>query len=148
MADIIKRIQDESGAVRDDAAVGIEFAEDYMEKEGIRFYYATVAHKWILMKLSGKQFKHLDDFDKATVMAYCLAHKMPDHLTELSAQMRKATIFEKALDFFIKKNISPEILAGINELMLHPYSDAEGENPTSPAPSTSTGGADLSTDLP
>ena len=73
---------------------------------------------------------------------------MPDHLTELSAQMRKATIFEKALDFFIKKNISPEILAGINELMLHPYSDAEGENPTSPAPSTSTGGADLSTDLP
>lgn len=149
MADAVTRIQEKAGSLRDDAAVGIEFAEDYVEKEGIRFYYATVAHKWILMKLSGKQFKNLDDFDKATVMAYCLAHKMPDHLTELSAQMRKAEIFEKALAFFVQRNISPEVLAGINDLLLNPYDHGKEEkNPTSPAPSTSTGGADSSTGLP
>ena len=147
--DAVTRIQEKSGVIHDEAAVGLEFAEDYVEKEGIRFYYATVAHKWILMKLSGRQFKNLDDFDKATIMAYCLAHKMPEHLTEISAQMRKADILEKALAFFVKKNISPEILAGINELLLHPYdSGTDDENPMSPVPSTSTGGADLSTDLP
>lgn len=120
-------------AAHDNAAVGIEFAEDFREICGIRFYRATVAHKWVLMKLSGEAFKKLDNYDKVTVTAYVLAHKMPESLTVLSAQMRKADILEKALEFFVSRDVSPECLAEVNELLQHPYAGSE-ETPTNPAP--------------
>ena len=120
-------------AAHDNAAVGIEFAEDFRDIGGVRFYRATVAHKWVLMKLSGEAFKKLDNYDKVTVTAYVLAHKMPEHLTALSLQMRKADILEKALTFFVAKGVDPECLAEVNELLQHPYAGSD-ETPTNPAP--------------
>ena len=127
---------------REEAAVGTEFAANFIERSGVKFYYATVAHKWVLMKLSGKSFSELDDYDKATVMAYVLAHKMPQNLSRMTAEMRKGDILDKALAFFSSKKIDPDILAEVKDLLLHPYESDDSENPTNPESLTSTGGAD------
>jgi len=136
MTDELAAAAAEAEAAREDAAVGAEFAEDWIEPApGIRLYYATVAHKWVLLKLSGPQFRDLDNIDKATVMAYVLSFRMPENLTRLAAEMRKKDIFDRALTWLAENRIDPEVLGKVDTLLRHPYAAPDVEkDPTSPAP--------------
>ncbi len=133
---------------RDEAAVGGEFAEEYRIFEGIKLYYPTVAHRWVLMKLGGEAFKKLDNFDKAAVMAYVLSHPMPENLGRLAAELRHGAAIDAALRWIAKENVPPEIVGVVRDLMTHPYASGENSDPTNPAPLNSTGGAGSSTALP
>ena len=134
---------------RDDAAVGTEFAEDYIFFEGVKLYRPTVAHRWVLMKLGGEGFKKLDNFDKAAIMAYILAAPMPESLSRLSAELRTGAALEAAQRWIAANNVPPEIVGAVKGLMVHPYDgDADKTDPTNPAPSNTTGGADSSTVSP
>lgn len=133
---------------RDEAAAGVEFAEDYRIFEGVKLYYPTVAHRWVLMKLGGAAFKKLDNFDKAALMAYVLSHPMPENLGRLAAELRQGTALDAALRWIAKENVPPEIVGVVRDLMTHPYASGESSDPTSPAPLNSTGGAGSSTALP
>ena len=132
----------------DDAAVGIEFAEEYRLFGNIKLYYPTVGHRWVLMKLGGAAFKKLDNFDKAALMAYVLSHPMPENLGRLAAELRQGTALDAALRWIAKENVPPEIVGVVRDLMTHPYASGESTDPTSPAPLNSTGGAGSSTALP
>ena len=130
----------------DDAAVGIEFAEEYRIFGNIKLYYPTVAHRWVLMKLGGEAFKKLDNFDKAAIMAYVLSAKMPENLSRLSAELRRGEALEAALRWIAANEVPPEITIAVRDLLQHPYTgDADQTDPTNRAPSTTTGGAGSST---
>ena len=122
----------------DEAAIGLEFAEDYRMIGNLKLYYATAGHKWVLMKLSTSAFRELDNSDRAAIIVYVLSHKMPDSLTRLAAEMRTMAIYEKALHWINANNIDPDVCLQLQALLEHPYnsrSDEEPEeDPTPPAP--------------
>lgn len=130
---------------KNEAAAGTEFLADYRTVNGVKLYYCTVAHKWILLKLNTEQYQQLDDAERGLVIAYVLSWPPKSQWSDLIRVFRVGNVCDKALAWAIEKQLDPSMLGVINELMRHPYADmaekGTDENPPA-AGSNITGGAD------
>jgi len=108
---------------RNNAALGSEFAPDYVEVRGVKFYYQTVAHAWVI-PMAAQRCEKLSDFEKGIVTAYLLAQPPEEVRNRCVAEIRKGEVFARALDFFISRGITPGDLSDeldVEELLRHPY---------------------------
>ena len=71
MSDTLSAIAEFESA-RGAAAIGGEFACDHIEVKGVRFYYKTVAHAWIIPAVFNR-LAGLSDFEKGVVTCYLLS---------------------------------------------------------------------------
>lgn len=104
------------------AAVGEEFAPDYITFKGVRFYYRTVAHAWIIPAV----FNRLGDisaFDKGVVSCYLLSLSAEDVRNRGMQELSEGKLLDCALGFFIDHGITPEDFEKIDieKLMNNPY---------------------------
>ena len=109
-------------AARDKAAVGGEFAPDYVTFKGVRFYYKTVAHAWIIPAVFNR-LTDISDFEKGVVSCYLLSMSADEVRNRAMQELSEGKLLFLALGFFIDRGISPEDLGQIDveRLMLHPY---------------------------
>ena len=106
---------------RSKAALGTEFAVDHVIVKGVKFYYQQVAHAWALPLL-----QELDQFSAGLAALYVLAHDADTVRNVVIPEIWNGSIREKAIQFFIDKNLLPEDLAGLDKMLLqHPYSSGE-----------------------
>ena len=106
---------------RSKAALGTEFAVDHVIVKGVKFYYQQVAHAWALPLL-----QELDQFSAGLAALYVLAHDADTVRNVVIPEIWNGSIREKAIQFFIDKNLLPEDLAGLDKKLLqHPYSPGE-----------------------
>lgn len=113
----------ELGEAKTKAAIGEEFAREYIEFKGIRFYYKTVAHAWIIPAVFGRM-QEMNDFDRGMIAAYLLTMSAEEVRSKAMQQLEEGRLKDAALDFFIGKGIVPADLEQINpeRLLEHPYS--------------------------
>lgn len=104
------------------AAVGAEFAPEYITFKDVRFYYKTVAHAWIIPYVFNK-LPNLDNFEKGTVSCYLLAMSAGEVRNRAMQELSEGKLLENAIGFFIDHGITPEDFTAINaeKLMQHPY---------------------------
>ena len=104
------------------AAVGAEFAPEYITFKGVRFYYKTVAHAWMIPAVFNR-LKELSDFDKGVVSCYLLAMSAEEVRNRAMQELSDGKLLDNAIGFFIERGISPEDFEQINaeQLMMHPY---------------------------
>ena len=106
---------------RSKAALGTEFAVDYVVVKDVKFYYQQVAHAWALPLL-----QELDQFSAGLAALYVLAHDADTVRNEIIPEIWNGSIRQKAVQFFIDKNLLPEDLAELDKKLLqHPYSSGE-----------------------
>ena len=119
------RIDDAIGAMneaRTRAAVGAEFAPEYITVKGVRFYYKTVAHAWIIPAVFNKM-TGISDFEKGVVSCYLLTMSAEEVRNRGMQELAAGQLLDNALGFFIDRGISPEDLEliDVEQLMTHPY---------------------------
>ena len=104
------------------AAVGAEFAQEYITFKGIRFHYKTVAHAWIIPYVFNKM-QDLGDFEKGTVSCYLLAMSAGEVRNRAMQELTEGKLLENAIGFFIDHGITPDDFTAIDveKLMRHPY---------------------------
>jgi len=109
-------------SARGAAAIGGEFACDHIEVKGVRFYYKTVAHAWIIPAVFNR-LEGLSDFEKGVVTCYLLSMDAETVRNRAMQELSEGKLPDRAMAFFIDKGISPEDLDGIDveRLMTHPY---------------------------
>lgn len=111
------------GEAKTRAAVGEEFARDHIEFKGVRFYYKTVAHAWIIPAVFSR-LPDISNFDRGMIAAYLLAMSAEEVRSKAMQLLEEGRLRDAALDFFITHGIAPDDLEEINpeRLMEHPYS--------------------------
>lgn len=104
------------------AAVGAEFAPDYITFKGVRFYYKTVAHAWIIPAVFNR-LQELSGFDKGVVSCYLLAMSAEEVRNRAMQELSEGKLLDNAISFFIDREITPEDFEQIDveKLMNHPY---------------------------
>ena len=104
------------------AAVGEEFASDYITFKGVRFYYRTVAHAWIIPAVFNKM-TGISDFEKGVVSCYLLAMSAEEVRNRAMQELSEGKLLDNAIGFFIDHGIGPEDFEQIDveQLMTHPY---------------------------
>ena len=105
------------------AAIGAEFAADYVEVCGVKFYYQTVAHAWVI-PMAATRCEKLSTFEKGIVTTYLLAQSPEDVRNRCVQEIRKGEVFDRAMDFFIARGITPADLSAeldVEELLRNPY---------------------------
>ena len=104
------------------AAVGAEFAPEYITVKGVRFYYKTVAHAWIIPAVFNR-LRDLTDFDKGIVSCYLLTMSAEEVRNRGMQELSEGKLLDNAIGFFIDCGISPDDLGEIDaeKLMQHPY---------------------------
>ena len=112
----------ELNAARDKAAVGGEFAPDYITVKGVRFHYKTVAHAWIIPAVFNR-LAGISDFEKGVISCYLLSMSAEEVRNRAMQELSEGKLLDNALGFFIDNGISPEDFEQIDveRLMLHPY---------------------------
>ena len=110
-----------AAAARNKAALGTEFAADYVAVKGVKFYYQQVAHAWAMPLL-----REMDQFSAGLAALYILAHDADTVRNVIIPEIWNGSIREKAIQFFIDKNLLPEDLTGLDQKLLqHPYDTGE-----------------------
>lgn len=104
----IKKVREKLKVAKERQAAGIEFAGDYLELDGVKFYKPTMAHLWLFerMKHSVQCTASFSDF--GVCVAYGLAHKQEDVRNKLMAQVTKGQLVDKAYAFVSAKEIQIE----------------------------------------
>lgn len=104
------------------AAVGAEFAPEYITVKGVRFYYKTVAHAWIIPAVFNR-LRDLTNFDKGVVSCYLLSLSAEDVRNRGMQELSEGKLLDCALGFFIDHGITPEDFEKIDieKLMNNPY---------------------------
>ena len=104
------------------AAVGAEFAPEYITFKGVRFYYKTVAHAWIIPAVFNR-LRDLTDFDKGIVSCYLLTMSAEEVRNRGMQELSEGKLLDNAIGFFIDHGITPEDFGEIDaeKLMQHPY---------------------------
>ncbi len=123
MSDELQTRVAELGEAKTKAAVGEEFARDYIEFKGVRFYYKTVAHAWIIPAVFNR-LPNINNFDRGMIAAYLMAMPAEEVRSKAMQLLEEGKLQDAALDFFIAHDIAPDDLEEINpeRLMEHPYS--------------------------
>jgi hypothetical protein len=95
-------------------AVGAEFAGDYLDLQGIRFFKPTMAHIWLFqrMKTSVQCTASLSDF--GVCVAYALTHKQDAVRNKLMTEVTKGQIVDRAYNFVSVKKIE---IATVDEVL-------------------------------
>lgn len=106
------------------AAVGAEFAPEYIEKFGARFYYKTVSHAWVITAIVSR-FPNASDFEKGLIVLYLLSMSPEEVRNRALQEASEGRLIESAIAFMEKHGISPEDLdkldQDVQKLMSHPY---------------------------
>ena len=123
MSDELQTRVAELGEAKTKAAVGEEFARDHIEFKGVRFYYKTVAHAWIIPAVFSR-LPDISNFERGMIAAYLLAMSAEEVRSKAMQLLEEGKLQNAALDFFITHGIVPDDLEEINpeRLMEHPYS--------------------------
>ena len=122
----MNRIDKQTKAVaeaRSRAAVGAEFAEDYVTVKGVKFYHQTVAHAWVIPMAAAACAKS-GDFERGMVTMYLLAQSPEDVRNRCMREIRKGEVLDRAMDFFIARGVTPAELSqelDVEELLRNPY---------------------------
>ena len=123
MGKTIEKLTKKVADARSSAALGAEFAPDHVEVRGVKFYYQTVAHAWVI-PMAAQRCEKLSTFEKGIVTTYLLAQSPEDVRNRCMQEIRKGEVFDRAMDFFISRGITPADLADeldVEELLRHPY---------------------------
>lgn len=104
------------------AALGAEFAPEYIKIKDVKLWYKTVSHAWVLPAVIENP-KITSDFEKGMLTFYILAHDPESVRNKIMQELKEGTITDKALDFMITNQLVPEDFEGIgaNELLRNPY---------------------------
>ena len=121
-----KQIEKQVSAVaeaKSAAAIGAGFAADYVEVKGVKLYYQTVAHAWIIPMAVNCLGDKIGVFEKGLVVAYLLAQTAEEVRNRCMQEVRKGVLLDRAMDFFISRGITPEDLNAVDveSLMRNPY---------------------------
>lgn len=107
---------------RNKAALGAEFAPEYMTLKGVKIWHKTFSHAWVIPAvISRNAFAGL--FEKGMLTIYVLAHPPEMVRNEIMQQLNEGNIIEKAMEFFEKNQFTPEDLESldVDKLMQQPY---------------------------
>lgn len=106
------------------AAVGAEFAPEYIEKFGARFYYKTVSHAWVITAIVSR-VPNASDFEKGLIVLYLLSMSPEEVRNRALQEALEGRLIESAIAFMEKHGISPEdadkLDQDVQKLMSHPY---------------------------
>jgi len=107
---------------RNRAALGTEFAPEYVTYKGIRLWYKTFSHAWVI-PLVASRCEKASLFEKGLLTVYVLAQPPEMVRNKILQELDEGDILGKAMDFFISNNISPDDLSelDVEKLMQHPY---------------------------
>ena len=143
--DNVSQAIDRLAEAKNNAALGAEFAPDYVTLKGVKFFYKTFAHAWVIPAAISRNAK-LSMFERGMLVLYILAQPPDLVRNTVMQQLDKGNIIDAAAAFFEKNNLTPEDLESLDaeKLMQHPY--AKNESRTRAASSTTTGGVACSTE--
>ena len=106
------------------AASGAEFAPEYIEKFGARFYYKTVSHAWVISAVVAR-FPNAGDVERGLIRLYLLSLSPEEVRNRAMQEAEEGRIFESAIAFMEEHGIFPEDADKLDEdvrkLMTHPY---------------------------
>lgn len=107
---------------KESAALGAEFAPEYIERFGIRFYYKTVSHAWVI-PMAITRCKGAGDFEKGLIVLYLLSMTAEEVRNRATQEAADGTLLANAIKFMEEHGISPEDAEQIEpeKLMSHPY---------------------------
>lgn len=92
-------------AAKAEQAVGSDFAADYIEIKGIRFYRHTLAHLWLFNRLRGQHWPSATDL--GVCLGYILAHEQDTVRNRLMAEVNSGELLGNAYSFAIDHNLQP-----------------------------------------
>lgn len=123
MSTKIEHLTKKVADAKNTAAIGAEFAEDYIIIKGVKFYHQTVSHAWVIPMAVARLGDKLSVFDKGMVSMYLLANSPEDVRNKCMQELRKGVLYERAMNFFIEHEITPADLeaADLETLLQHPY---------------------------
>jgi hypothetical protein len=102
----MQRASGELDAAKQRQAVQEEFAPDYLDIKGVRFFKPKIAHVWLFMRLKHMMFNSLTDLGIATV--YALAHNQEKTRNELMRAATRGSIVDDAYRFVCEKELSED----------------------------------------
>ena len=107
---------------RQEAAVGAEFASDCVTLKGVKFYYKTVAHAWIIPAVFNRM-KDASEFERGVVSCYLLSMTSDEVRNRAMQELAEGKLLDNAIGFFCEAGIVPEDMEKIDveKLMTHPY---------------------------
>ena len=122
MADTTENAIDALNKAREKAAIGAEFASDSVTLKGVKFYYKTVAHAWIIPAVFNR-LAGVSDFEKGIISCYLLSMTSDEVRNRALQELSEGKLLDNAIGFFITSGILPEDLEQIDveKLMTHPY---------------------------
>lgn len=107
---------------RNNAALGAEFAPEYVMLKGVRIFYQTFSHAWVIPAVVSRNAK-ASVFEKGMLTVYVLAQPPEMVRNEIMQQLDAGNIIGAAMDFFAKNQITPDDLESldVDKLMQQPY---------------------------
>lgn len=113
---------DQLAEARNRAALGAEFAPDYVTLKGVKFYYKTFAHAWVIPAVIGRN-PGVSVFERSMLVLYVLAQPPELVRNTILQQLDEGNIVERAMAFFDENNLDPEDLEtlDVEKLTSHPY---------------------------
>ena len=118
----VKKAIDQLEEARNRAALGAEFAPDYVTLKGVNFYYKTFAHAWVLPAVIGRN-PNVSVFERGMLILYVLAQPPELVRNTIMQQLDEGNIINRAMAFFEENEIDPEDLEtlDVEKLTTHPY---------------------------
>lgn len=107
---------------RNNSALGAEFAPDYVTLKGVRFFYKTFAHAWVIPAVVGRNPK-ISVFERGMLVLYVLAQPPELVRNTILQQLDEGNIVQRAMEFFDSNKLEPEDLESldVDKLTQHPY---------------------------
>ena len=104
------------------AAQGAEFAPEYVDFKGIRLFYKTVSHAWVIPAVISR-YEKSGAFEKGLLTIYILAQPPEAVRNMVMQQLADGTVMAAAIEFFEANRLLPEDLEtlDVDKLMRHPY---------------------------
>lgn len=118
---INKAVNDVKNA-KNTAALGAEFAAEYVDFKGIKVWYKTVSHAWIIPAVTAR-CEGISNFEVGLLTFYILTHDPEGVRNKIMQELKEGNILDKAMDYMIEHQICPEDLEELDiaALMRNPY---------------------------
>ena len=127
---------EKAAAARSDASIGAEYAWDYIQYGGVRFYRPNVAHGWFIMEVLREKTQIIKHWP--IVLMYLLAHDQEETRNKLLKVAEKGNVVEAAYQFMIDRKLLP---AGVTEAHWQLAADIETKKKMKELESSLSGGA-------
>lgn len=102
----IKQTSNELSNAQQRQAVQEEFAPDYLDIKGVRFFKPKVAHVWLFTRLKHMVFNSLTDLGIVTV--YALGHNQEKTRNDLMRAATRGSIVDDAYRFICEKELDED----------------------------------------